>query len=164
MIVFKRNLYAISLFAVSICLAALFVAGCGDEGDTPEDTASPAGVLQPDTTETPVDTPVVEEPVVEEPVVEEEVISFNEHIQPILTESCAIAGCHDAAGAGGLNLSAYDSFKASGTITDGDGEGSTVVRRIDGTLPPQMPPIGGPLDDEQIQLFIDWIDAGAEDN
>ena len=39
--------------------------------------------------------------------------------------------------------------------------GSLVVKRIDGG---GMPPGGPPLDGDQIQLFIDWIDEGGENN
>ena len=76
-------------------------------------------------------------------------------------------GCHSGLpGAGGLNLTAYTSFKDGGgngaAFIPGDGEGSLVVRRIDGG---GMPPPGHtPLTAEQIQFFIDWIDDGAENN
>lgn len=151
----------IPIFAMSFFLTAVFIAGCGDEGDTTEDTPSMAAVLQPTTTPPATQTP--EPPPAEEPVVEG--VSFKDDIQPILAERCALAGCHAAPGAGGLDLTKYDTFKKGGNtgagFVAGDGKGSTVVRRIDGG---GMPPGGPPLDGDQIQLFVDWIDEGAENN
>ena len=93
-------------------------------------------------------------------------ISFKNDIQPILAERCAVPGCHAAAGAvRGLDLSKYDTFKKGGAngpaFVAGNGKGSLVVKRIDGG---GMPPIPPPFNAEQVQLFIDWIDEGAENN
>ena len=152
----------ISIFAVSLFLATIFIAGCGDEGDTTEGS-SMTDVLQPTTTPPATQTPVPEPPPVEEPVVEG--ISYKDDIQPILAERCSIPGCHAAPGVAGLDLSEYDTFKKGGAngpaFVAGDGGGSLVVKRIDGG---GMPPGGPPLDADQVQLFIDWIDEGAENN
>jgi len=92
-------------------------------------------------------------------------ISFKDDIQPILTERCAIPGCHAAPGVAGLDLSKYDTFKKGGangrTFVIGNGKGSLVIKRIDGG---GMPPGGPPLDGDQVQLFIDWIDEGGKNN
>lgn len=174
----RRNRYAktfsILIFAISVFLAAIFIASCGDEGDIVEDSPGMTDILQPTTTppvtqpavpaeEQPVD---VEQPAVEEPVVvEEPKVSFKDDIQPILAERCAIPGCHAAPGVAGLDLSQYDTFKKGGAngpaFAAGDGKGSLVVKRIDGG---GMPPIPPPLNGDQIQLFIDWINEGAENN
>ena len=157
------------IFAISIFCAAIFIASCGDEGDTIEDTPGMTDVLQPTTT-TPTTTdppePVPDPPAVEEPVVEG--VSFKDDIQPILAERCATPNCHVAGHFTGLDLRQYDTFKnfekaANGrpAFVAGDGKGSLVVERIDGG---GMPPGGPPLDADQIQLFIDWIDEGAENN
>ena len=163
----KRYVHSVSIpiFAMSLFLIAIFVASCGDEGDTTEDTTGMADVLQPTPTPPPAQTPVppAEQPVVEEPVVAG--VSFKDDIQPILAERCAVPGCHAAPGVAGLNLSEYDTFKkggANGPAFDaGDGKGSLVVKRIDGG---GMPPGGPPLDGDQVQLFIDWIDEGGKNN
>ena len=163
----SRNRYAsaisMPIFAVSIFLAAIFIASCGDEGDTTEDTTGMTDVLTPTTTPPETPPPAGEPPPVEEPVVEG--VSFQDDIQPILAEECAIAGCHAAPGAAGLDLTKYDTFKKGGNtgpgFVAGDGKGSTVVKRIDGGGMPLGRP---PLDGDQIQLFIDWIDEGAENN
>ncbi len=159
----NRRIFTIPVFAMSIFLAAIFIASCGDEGDITEDTTGMTDVLQPTTTPPETPPPPAEEPVVEEPVVEG--VSFKDDIQPILAERCAIPGCHAAPGVAGLDLSKYDTFKKGGNtgpaFAAGDGEGSLVVKRIDGG---GMPPGGPPLDGDQIQLFIDWIDEGADNN
>ncbi|MDE0018802.1 MAG: hypothetical protein OXU51_21655 [Candidatus Poribacteria bacterium] len=162
----RTHIISIPILAISILLATIFIASCGDEGDTPEDTTGMTDVLQPTTTpsETPPPPPVESPPPAEE-VVEELGVSFQEDIQPIIASECAIAGCHAAPGAAGLDLSNYDSFKKGGNngpgFDAGDGKGSLVVKRIDGGGMPLGRP---PLDADQIQLFIDWIDEGAENN
>ena len=162
----KRYLHSVSIpvFAMSLFLIAILVASCGDEGDTTEDTTGMTDVLQPTTTPPTTQTPVPPaEPVVEEPVVAG--ASFKDDIQPILAERCAVPGCHAAPGVAGLNLSKYDTFKKGGAngpaFVAGDGKGSLVVKRIDGG---GMPLGGPPLDGDQVQLFIDWIDEGAKNN
>ena len=163
----QPRVLSIPIFAISLFLVAIFIASCGDEGDITEDTTGTTDVLQPTTTPPTTPPPVqAEEPaVVEEPVVEEPQVSFKDDIQPILAERCAVPGCHAAPGAGGLDLTAYDTFKKGGNggvaFNAGNGKGSIVVRRIDGG---GMPPIPPPLNADQVQLFIDWIDAGAENN
>lgn len=168
----QPRILSIPIFAVSLFLAAIFIASCGDEGDITEDTTGTTDVLQPTTTPSAIPTPpqtlVPPEPPagVEEPVVvEEPKVSFKDDIQPILAERCAIPGCHAAPGAGGLNLTQYDTFKKGGNggaaFDAGNGKGSLVVKRIDGG---GMPPIPPPLNAEQVQLFVDWIDTGAENN
>ena len=162
----KRYVHSVSIpiFAMSLFLIAIFVASCGDEGDTTEDTAGMTDVLQPTPTPPPTtQPPLPEPPPVGEPVVEG--ISFKDDIQPILAERCAVPGCHAAPGVAGLNLSQYDTFKKGGAngpaFVAGDGKGSLVVKRIDGG---GMPPGGPPLDGDQVQLFIDWIDEGGKNN
>ena len=165
----QPRVFSIPIFAISLFLAAIFIASCGDEGDVTEDTTGTTDVLQPTTTPPATQPPPVpaEPPVGVEvpPAVEEPQVSFKDDIQPILAERCAIPGCHAAPGAGGLDLTAYDTFKKGGNggvaFDAGNGKGSIVVRRIDGG---GMPPIPPPLDADQVQLFIDWIDAGAENN
>lgn len=163
----ERGLF-LPIVAIGILLTAVFIASCGDEGDTIEDTTGMTDIVQPTTTTPPptTQTPVPEPPPVEEPVAEG--VSFKDEIQPILAERCAVPGCHVAGHFTGLDLSQYDTFKnfekaANGrpAFVAGDGKGSLVVERIDGG---GMPPGGPPLDADQIQLFVNWIDEGAENN
>ena len=155
---------SMSIFALSIFLATIFIASCGDEGDTPETPTGMTDIVQPTTSPPETDpSPPPEQP---EPVVDG--VSFQDDIQPILAERCAFAGCHAAPGAVGLDLTNYDAFKKGGNggaaFAAGNGKGSLVVKRIDGTQPPQMPIGQPPLDADAVQLFIDWIDEGAENN
>ena len=162
----KRYVHSVSIpiLAISIFLSTIFIASCGDEGDSTEDTTGMTDVLQPTTPPPPTtQPPLPEPPPVEEPVVEG--ISFKDDIQPILAERCTNPGCHAAPVGGGLDLTKYDTFKKGGNtgpgFVAGDGKGSLVVKRIDGG---GMPLGGPPLDADQVQLFIDWIDEGAENN
>ena len=155
----QPRILSIPIFAISLFITSIFIASCGDEGDTTGTT----DVLQPATTPPATQPSVPAEPpagVEVPPVVEEQGVSFKDDIQPILAERCAVPGCHAAPGAAaGLDLSQYDTFKPA--FVAGNGKGSLVVKRIDGG---GMPPIPPPLDADQVQLFIDWIDAGAENN
>ncbi len=163
----RSSVLSIPIFAVTLFLASIFIASCGDEGDVTEDTTGTTDILQPTTTPPTTQPPPAEQPaVVDDAVVVEELgVSFKDDIQPILAERCAIPGCHAAPGAGGLDLTQYDTFKKGGNggaaFDAGNGDGSLVVKRIDGG---GMPPIPPPLNAEQVQLFVDWIDNGAENN
>ena len=155
----------LSILAIGILLTTVFIASCGDEGDTPEESPSMMDIVEP-TTPTPDPQPPA---VVEVPDdggdVEEPKVSFKDDINPILADRCATPNCHVAGHFTGLDLSQYDAFKKgsnNGPVFDaGDGDGSLVVQRIDGG---GMPPGGPPLNADEIQLFIDWIDEGGENN
>ena len=166
----QPRILSIPIFAISLFITSIFIASCGDEGDTTGTT----DVLQPATTppatqpSVPAEPPagVDVPPAVEEPVVEEPKVSFKDDIQPILAERCSIPGMPCRARCWeGLTLLQYDTFKKGGNggvaFDAGNGKGSLVVKRIDGG---GMPPIPPPLDADQVQLFIDWIDEGAENN
>ena len=155
------------LFSFSLVLSFGFIMGCGDEGDSPTDmvTGEDDKTEPTDPTE-PVVTPDEPDP---PPVVPEEPkVSFKDDINPILAETCAVANCHDGIGGGGLDLREYDTFKAGGNrgaaFVAGNGDDSLVVKYINGEMQPQMPIGGVPLNAEQIQLFVDWINEGAENN
>lgn len=152
----------LSMFTLSLIFAPVFIVGCGDEGDSPTDMVS-----EPDGPSTPDPDPVTVAPTPDPNEPEVPAVTFRTDIQPILAESCALVGCHTGQpAAGGLNLTDYANFNNGGgsgpAFIAGDGKGSRVVLRIDGG---GMPPPGHtPLTAEQIQYFIDWIDAGAENN
>ena len=92
--------------------------------------------------------------------------SFSADIAPILTSRCATAGCHVAGGPHGVDLRTYDSLSAGGDagtiVIAGNARESEVVKQIvQGRMPPDP---AEPLDAAEIQLIIDWINEGAENN
>lgn len=84
--------------------------------------------------------------------------SFEHNVLPILTARCALAGCHVADGPHGLDFRTYASFIAGGehgsVFIPGNAEESEVVEEI---VAGRMPPLGPPLTDAEIQVFVDWI-------
>ncbi len=86
-------------------------------------------------------------------------LTWTEHVRPILQASCG--GCHGSSG--GWDASTYDSTVNSGNggpaVVAGDADSSSLAQRLlgNGAL---MPPAGA-LPDADIQLIIDWINAGA---
>ena len=85
-------------------------------------------------------------------------VSFEQNLLPILTARCAFAGCHDANGPDGIDLSTYQAFIRGGedgpVFEPGNARSSDVVEEI---VSGRMPPGGPRLSNDQIQLFIDWI-------
>ena len=92
--------------------------------------------------------------------------SFSADISPILTNRCAIPGCHVAGGPHDIDLRTYDSLIAGGDdgaiVIAGNAKESEIVEEIvEGKMPP---PPEEPLEAAQIQLIIDWINEGAEND
>lgn len=118
---------------------------------TPEAEATSDGEATPEATATP----------------EAAEISFSADIFPIFDFRCS--DCHGSDG--GWDASTYDLVINSGdngpVVIPGDPDNSLLVQKISGTheegdaMPP--PPLRG-LQEELIQLIIDWIAAGAPDN
>ncbi len=84
--------------------------------------------------------------------------TFNQNLQPILTERCALSGCHVANGPHDIDFRTYQTFLAGGhegsVFIPGNAEKSEIIEEI---VSGNMPPGGPPLTAEQIQLFKDWI-------
>ncbi|RKU28762.1 hypothetical protein C6497_08360 [Candidatus Poribacteria bacterium] len=152
------------LFSFSLVFTLIFIMGCGDEGDSPTEMVTGEG----DKTEPTEPTVPPDQPDPPPVVPEEPKVSFKDEISPILAETCAIVNCHVANGAGGLDLTEYDTFKDGGNrgpaFEAGNADGSLVIKYIKGEMQPQMPIGGAPLNAEQINLFVDWINEGAENN
>jgi mono/diheme cytochrome c family protein len=111
-------------------------------------------------------------------------VSFARDLRPILNRlkddprgpGCAschytTAGDHQGIDLGGLDMTTLGSLRKggitrAGTIAiPGNPEGSAIVQKLRGTykLGARMPRSGPPyLTDAEIQLFVDWIDAGAK--
>ena len=121
----------------------------GDEGDDFDDAAHDLGLMFDDPVAAGRPSP-----------------SFSTDISPIVTNRCATSGCHVAGGPHGVDLSTYDTLSAGGDdgaiVTADDAKESEIVKQIvQGRMPP---PPAEPLDATQIQLIIDWINEGAENN
>lgn len=95
----------------------------------------------------------------------------------VFTASCAFSTCHAAPGASGLVLEDGTSWAALVTVESvdnpgailvipGDANGSYLVQKLrgDAGIVGDEMPAGAPLEDERIQLVVDWIDAGAADD
>ena len=108
-------------------------------------------------------------------------VSFQDSVLPILQESCV--QCHNTGGEGikmtGLVLKDYDGVmkgtKLGPVVVPGSAESSTlylvISHKVDSKI--QMPPHhsdkyptgeGKPLTPEQIQIFEEWINEGAQNN
>lgn len=86
-------------------------------------------------------------------------ISYSEFIKPLLTNTCAVSGCHDAGTrTAGLDLSTYASTKS---IAD-NGKLVGVTSWADGFL--QMPSNGDQLDPCTLEKIDAWVEAGAMNN
>lgn len=91
--------------------------------------------------------------------------SFQNDVLPILTQRCALSGCHVAGGPRGIDLRSYESVLQGGQlgaiVVAGNAAGSELVNQISTG---RMPPGGPPLEAAQVQLITDWINDGAENN
>jgi len=94
-----------------------------------------------------------------------EEISFSNDVAPILEAECAM--CHGSLG--GWDASTYDSVMNSGdngpVIIPGDVSNSLLAQKIQGTQTiGVLMPTSGLMDEELIQIILDWIEAGAPNN
>ena len=91
--------------------------------------------------------------------------SFANDILPILTQRCALSGCHVAGGPHGVDLRTYETLQKGGehgpiVVAGNAGESELVEEIVEGNMP-----LGGPrLKTEQIQLIIDWVNSGAKND
>jgi len=91
--------------------------------------------------------------------------SFSADVLPIFEAKCVM--CHGSMG--GWDGSSYEGTMTTGdnapVVIPGDPEGSLLGQKLLGTHTQGaiMPP-GGKLPDREIQVILDWIEAGALDN
>jgi mono/diheme cytochrome c family protein len=91
--------------------------------------------------------------------------SFSSDIVPIFEADCVV--CHGSLG--GWDASSYDAVISSGNnppaVIPGDAQASLLGQKVQGTQTiGAMMPTTGLLPADQIQLILDWIEAGALDN
>jgi len=90
---------------------------------------------------------------------------YYDDLQPIFDANCT-SGCHQPGGIAPFSLedaTSYDNLLAS-RVVPFDPAASELIRRLEGTSQPRMPLNGAPLSNALIQLFIDWINAGAPED
>lgn len=125
-------------------LLSLFLAGgCKDENN-PLDGDSPSNIVFPSSN-----------------------VSYQQHVQPLFNQACALSGCHDdGAHQSSLSLTSYDKLMYGGTlvIVRGQPEQSMLVMRIEGRVGAQMPSPQRPLNQNQITGIRAWIGEGAKNN
>lgn len=88
--------------------------------------------------------------------------SFATDVMPILQAKCSV--CHGSLG--DWTASSYTSVMTTGThgpvVLPGDAGNSLLVQKLQGTqVTGSMMPPSGKLSDTEIQVIIDWINAGA---
>ena len=92
--------------------------------------------------------------------------SFSEQVLPIFEAKCNV--CHNSDKQfGGWDATSYETVMSSGenapVIIAGDVENSLLAQLLLGSNNKLMPPLGA-LPQEEIQIILDWIAAGAENN
>lgn len=85
--------------------------------------------------------------------------SYKKDIDPIFQSRCV--GCHGKSGDYAVDTYANLMKK---NIVPGNPDTSTLVQRIEGKIPPQMPMGMDPLTSDQIQTIKNWIKDGAPNN
>ncbi len=91
-------------------------------------------------------------------------VSFTADVLPILQLNCT--ACHPPFG--NLDLQTYAGTLAGGqngvVVVPGDPNGSLIMKRLTGQIPPQMP-LGGPyLSQQDLSTISTWISQGAQNN
>lgn len=114
------------------------------------------------------------EPAAEEPTATPEPTaapenSFAAFVVPILEARCI--DCHESNGDGGWDARTYESVMNTGdnapVVIPGDAENSLLAQKLLGTHEEgdiMPPPSVRPLNEDLIQIIIDWINAGAPNN
>ena len=95
-------------------------------------------------------------------------VSYASDIQPIFNGNCTGSGCHIPGPANGLSLNNYAQLMQGGNsgavVLPGNPDNSILVRRLEGSITPQMPFGRPPLSQSDIQLIRLWISEGALNN
>lgn len=155
--------------ALALILAGVLLAACGAATAAPTEPVEEATEAIP-ATEAPIaqqPTEAAEEENTVEPTQASQSggeISYAAQIAPIIERSCM--NCHGGMRISeGLNMKSYEQLMAGSdngaVITPGDAANSLVVKL---TQSGKMPKRGAKLTPEEVQLLVDWINAGAPNN
>lgn len=147
---------------IATILTASLISACSAETQTPLPTLTPVPVASTaiPPTQTPLPTP--------EPLVPTETasvnVSFANQILPIFQTYCV--ECHGGARTReGLNMTSYDALMAGSfngaVIIPGNANESITVQLI---VAGEMPERGPAVSSAEVQLIIDWINQGAQNN
>ena len=93
-------------------------------------------------------------------------VSFSKDLVPVLTDNCALSGCH-VKGANAPDLtagSAYNSLTNGSYIDKSSPENSLVYKRLTGKISPGMPLGKSPNPSNIDGLMLAWIEQGAKNN
>ena len=91
-------------------------------------------------------------------------ITFEEQVKPIFREHCCV--CHNQGKAtNDLALDSYERVRKGGAsgevVSPGDVDGSYLFKLVSHTDEPHMPPGGGKIPAEKIEILRQWIAGGA---
>lgn len=92
-------------------------------------------------------------------------VYYARDIQPVLSASCAFAGCHDGGTASdGVDLSSYQAVMQSEVVRPGRPENSDLYEVINDSDPDKRmpPPPRAALPQKQIESIKKWIEQGAQ--
>lgn len=93
-------------------------------------------------------------------------VSYQEHVQPLFNQTCALAGCHDDGQNQRVRLTSYGNlvFANPPVLVEGVPDQSLLVLRIEGRLGQRMPLNRNPLNQNQINGIRAWVAEGARNN
>jgi len=101
-------------------------------------------------------------------VCDPDTVYFANDILPLLSSSCGIAGCHDAATAKeGVVMTDYNSIINTGDVKKGKPGKSKLYKVLISSDPEEkMPPAGSgiSMSADQINMIYTWISQGAQNN
>ena len=133
----SMNNFPRRLVGLGILASVFLVSGCDDSGTQPGGQPPAAGV-----------------------------VSFSGFVSPTFNVY-GCTSCHG--GSGGLTLTSYQDLMMGGNsgpaIIVGNGSGSLIIRKLQGTAPGGQMPLGGaPLPASKIDSILTWINQGALNN
>lgn len=131
-----------------LLVTSFFIAGCKKDDGIVGPDGSPSDVIFPPSN-----------------------VSYSQHVQRLFNQTCALVGCHSSQeGPDALKLdnhynAVFQGVRGGRVIYPGSPETSPLVFRIEGRLPPRMPPnTTNPLNQNQINGIRTWIAEGALNN
>ncbi len=92
-------------------------------------------------------------------------VSYQNHVQPLLSLSCAYTGCHnDETAAANLKLTNYFAlFQHAGLVVPLKPDNSTLIQTLEGTLPHRATYYQNATDAQKKGMRL-WVKEGAKNN